>query len=344
MARVFSVKEMHVEVEQALQRQGAYKRDKIYPEEVDWRLQMAEDRVIKYRVKPDRENENRFQIDSKYLADIQPILVSNYKLPIIQEGGENYYGLLPYNFKYLTSDRSRVLQDCDPAWKTKTATVTGRLISYQLGDATGNAPYYKNISVAVGNVAKSFNSPGFASKAQKYEIVEVILKLLAQQGFEGYWMQYNDQYAPDTIFVYTTSVNTPVITIDNTNLVNSSVSYPLVFVNSAYGRESINRNVRADFKWELLYVNHYTKTKPHSPVTSLSQNRLYAHVDKSFLVSQLLIDYIRTPRKISLTLNQTSELVSLHEEICSVAVEMILNDVEGTNYRNKVESNINRLE
>jgi len=78
-------------------------------------------------------------------------------------------------------------------------------------------------------------------------------------------------------------------------------------------------------------------------VTTISGNNIVAYTDKTFVVKEIIIDYIRVPKKLSLIVNDntttTSELPEhLHKEIIELAVDLFLQNTRNLKERLQLET------
>jgi hypothetical protein len=88
----------------------------------------------------------------------------------------------------------------------------------------------------------------------------------------------------------------------------------------------------------------FNTTGATSVVTTISGNNIVAYTDKTFVVKEITIDYIRVPKKLSLTINDnttttTSELPEhLHKEIIELAVDLFLQNTRNLKERLQLET------
>lgn len=342
----YTVKQMHIEVIAQLQRQGSYRRDKLFNQQIDWRLRTAEERVIKSKIKPDPRFPNRFEIDQKSVSDIQSIITSNLKLNVIKETDVRGYALLPNNFSYLVNDRSNVVEECDgEAFTSSTENILTQLRVWELGASQKITPnYYTSVSVSLGSATHSKTTSGFPSKTDKDEIIPIVIDLFRLHGIQVYWERYNDVYRHNSFIAIitdptvTTTLRVDETTIEEKERINKTVTRYKDVTTREYGNRCVIQSYLSD-----ILDSSYMKPSPDSPVTVLSDGRLYVHTTKKFLVSTISIDYIRKPRPISLTLGISSELAgSVHQEICDIAVELLKRDIEAGDYSAKIQDNLVR--
>jgi hypothetical protein len=88
----------------------------------------------------------------------------------------------------------------------------------------------------------------------------------------------------------------------------------------------------------------FNTTGPTSVVTTISGNDIIAYTNKTFVVKEIIIDYIRVPKKLSLTIDDsatttTSELPEhLHKEIIELAVDLFLQNTRNLKQRLQLET------
>lgn len=343
-----SVKEKHIYVTQELQRQGAFKKDKQHPSAIDLGLNIAQSRIIKARLVQDREVPYRFQINQKFVSDIQAIIVRDKKLTTFNEE-EKSYGILPYDFSYLLSDRGIIYEDCQAGFTTSTETKTERVHVIPFTSNKTVSPYYINITISKGTTSKNLTYSGFQTKEERVTLVDEIIKEFKSLGIvDIFWEEYKTIYERNSLLVPTTDLTLTVsMTVDGVPM-STSVKDAAVRVfktSTETFNQAVGRDIKADFLDSALYTSAYHKSIPTSPITLLADNRLIFYGSKRFLVREIILSYIRKPRPISLLLNQGSELsATVHEEICDMAVQIIKKQIEDPSYGLNVNDNKGRIE
>ncbi len=342
-----SVKQLHIHVTQGLQRQGAFKKDKQYNQAIDIALNKAVSRIIKDRLIPDQNIPHKFEINQKYVTDIQNLIVLEKELNLVKDTDRSY-GVLPYDFSYLLGDNSYTVESCVENYSTQTETKTERVISIPFNTAKVATPYYNTISVAVGATVKSLATSGYVTKEEKVYLVDNVIDLFKQAGqVDVYWETYKGMYRPECFLLVTRTLTlTANITVDGTQPVVETIDSSITVFKSPLftGAKVVNRDIKADFLFSAI-SSYYHKPIPTSPVALLSGNSLIAYSSERFLVNRILINYIRKPKLISLSLNQGSELApSLDEEIGDLAVQILKKQIEDQSYVAEVQDNKGRVE
>jgi hypothetical protein len=124
-------------------------------------------------------------------------------------------------------------------------------------------------------------------------------------------------------------INYPEVTFDiSVNEVDSTERR--IATGNARLRVVRNRLSQSDDIYKLL-EDPFNTTTTSSPLTTISGNSIFTYSNKSFLVKETTIDYIRYPKTISLTADPANyetdvcELpVHLHKEIIQLGVDLFL--------------------
>jgi hypothetical protein len=341
-----SVKELHIYVTQGLQRQGSYRKDKQLPQAIDLALCSAEGRLIKSRLFPVDNNPDRFEINQKFSADIQPLVKLGVELDVYKEGTKSL-AVLPYDFGYLLSDTSYIIENCQTQFTTPvpTETKTERVISFPISSAKSATPYYLNMVVAVNSSTKIIITTGFQTKEEKTSIVDSLVNAFKELGVTAYWERYKDIYRSECLLLVTkdltlsAGVNIDGGSIAGTTLDNTITVYKSSLTNT---KELVNRGTKLDFL-RSAQQSHYHKSDPDSPLSVLADNKIMVVGDERFLANKIVIDYIRRPKRISLSLNQSSEL-PIYEEIGDMAIQILKKQIEDETYQLEVADNKRRIE
>jgi hypothetical protein len=88
-----------------------------------------------------------------------------------------------------------------------------------------------------------------------------------------------------------------------------------------------------DQLYSALKENTYYRTVSNEVATDQTFDYFINYRDESFIVTRMYYDYIRKPRTISLSLNQSCELAdSTHNKIVDLAVEILKLDIKEQTY------------
>lgn len=102
-----------------------------------------------------------------------------------------------------------------------------------------------------------------------------------------------------------------------------------------------NRVVQLDDIYAVL-SDPFATTKVDNPVATFSNEKINVFTDNKFIVDKVYIDYIRTPVKIDVNNNVTSELHDhLHLEFITLGVDLFLTNTRELKQRLQRETPIN---
>ncbi len=142
------VKEMHLAVEQGLQKNASNQYDSFTPDEIDLALNIGQQRYIKRRVDKVLRPDQAFIDSQKARDDVRSIIEKNYRIytqspkpndPFYEDN--MYYGGLPENYMFLLNDRSSVKYITDDPCTTVSTT--------QICDHTVNKVNERNEYISV---------------------------------------------------------------------------------------------------------------------------------------------------------------------------------------------------
>lgn len=373
-----TVFDMHVVMNQRLQEVASYKRDKIYPEEIDVALNQAMERFIK------RNMDINFEDRQSKLSNIRGIVEKNRSIStVIRSTTDADYEPfmtsieLPADYMYLANHRAEVLtsviEPCSTAPVLGTSTLTKYITTLPFPTtALSVPPYYTALSINRNgvNIYFSYNTvvggkttpsgiANFNSKRAKDFIISSILETLnrRENGYQVFWEYYMGVRYSNS-FIIVDSVNpvsytaityqSDATTIDvSTSGTISSSSYAVYNRSLLTPAYLIGKKIdivpcylmEGDTSYSRLKLNSFTKTKPNNPCSAEAEDLLYFYFDESFIITKAVIDYVRKPRQISLALSQSCELdPSTHREIVDLAVEILKLDIKDPSYEQVVQN------
>ncbi len=344
-----NVLEMHIEIDQALQEVNSNATTIIKPHEKDLALIAAEDSFIKSRLRPRKNGLEGFEVDQVYADDIQTLYTHKKVKCFYDEDLERPYSILPYDYKFLIKDTSHVLTDKNSKFVSGVSTNTKNINVLKFETSAEETEPYTALKITVNNVVQfditDFISVPLGYKEDKFILVNLIMKTL-NKNYEVYWETYDGDYYPDSfIFVSDTSITTTIL-VDSV-LKAGTISTKNYKVYTASEKDFIknNRTYKSNNVDEIIYNNYFYKTCPTSPVSVLANNKLSIFVDNRFIVNFLTVYYVRKQRRISLMLNQSSELPeSTHLQICALAVEKLKKNLNSRNLEQTTQHNVIRVD
>ena len=344
-----TVREMHIDVEQAMQQLGANKRRKLISEEIDWILNKNMLRVIDLSVTK-TQTSSGYVYDRAGLDKLRNITVKTEAQVYMNDIYEGY-APLPPNCLHTIADESYVTQLCNnprPAQADYSYVINRFKLPHSSKPAS---PYYKEIiitknsteifrlSTYVHSIAEKAWE-GLKSRPESFFIRGLLLDRLQALGELPYWETYDMRHYPGELIIV--SASDFKITIDGTDLTKTTDTISRKHY-SGTGLWKKNRLYSSADAPALRNIAFYS-TYYESPLSEVVDDRLFIYTDKSFIVSKSLITYIRRPRKISLILGQDCELSSesVQQNICDLSVEYIKKIIEDPSWETKLQDNIQR--
>lgn len=330
-----TILDMHLEINQSLQKVAANKTRKYLSEEIDWVLRKVEGRFIQSKLRPRKGG--AFSIDQLDLDAIRPILVNTIREAYVDTSRSRRYECpLPMDYAYLISDSAYVSDRCGMTSEPTELTVYTYLTWIkQLRTTKANAPYYATYSLTVGGKTVSIPSSlpytntyiGFQRKEDVQFLTGWMTHTMqsiltsGEFGFE----RYGSKYKANHYLSVATSVPGVSNNIDgNTGIVTVSETLTRKqHVEVAGAEYTANRLENSETIPSLLGIAFYSP-RAQSPISELRGNSLYIYTDSNFTVNRCEITYIRKPRPMSLALGSDCELApEFHPTLCDLAVEYI---------------------
>jgi hypothetical protein len=356
--------EMHIQIDQALQRIGSYVYDNFEEKEIDLILSKVQLRALDDKFRRDNMSEG-FEYEQGDLDDVQVLIERDKNLPAFLDLENNkVHCVLPSDYYYLINDRTKINDDCDVTNLEMNKTyVDEQMIVLPFKDTTKvSAPYYETLTIdivvtRVFDYTEYSGFTGIPDVIEKYILKQAIIDKVNQDIRENkisnvvgiYWERFRDIYRKESFIIIVNSNRlgeTGVINIDgNTYNDTTTQTDGLIVSTLTHLRKADNRLTKSQFLHSTLNNNIYHKTNRRNPVSNLTKDRLYVYYDEKYIPTGIIIDYIRKPQEISLSLNQSCELSeSLHPKIIDLAVEYMKNTIEQQSYNIKVQDNQLRSE
>jgi len=354
------VKEMHIEVNQATQKIAANTTRKLRDPEVDWLLNKNMQRFIESRVTPKRDGSGGYEVVQFGIDAIRALMVTGKELPSYLADPRRQKAILPGDYAYLISDESSIKRaQVDTSGQlvvpTKVTQVRNLLILPVPASALSAAPYYSSVQVYINTGlvfdiqqyanARGSAFTGYSSKDEVFFISSVLSRELCDKGWNVYWERYAERFYPRSLVIdLGPLVGTASIIIDGTTTNAVTDTY---YVNALdhYQQpveDQSNRLTASNLVQNLREVAFY-KTQPESPISELAGRVLYTYTNKSFIVINSRISYVRKPQRISLSLGTDCELApEFHQEVCDLATEYFKAMTADPNWEVKLKDNMTR--
>jgi hypothetical protein len=336
------VQEMHIDFDIKFQKIDSNNIDTFLPQEKDWLLNIAQLRFIR---KHGKRNLNKLKEGGEdsftRYEDFNELIKRVDLATTVQDGYVD--SVLPYDFFDYRNGSTKSFYDCNGITSSVTSnsnkifivdfadsvSVGNKFVNFRLDyivDYTGTpvlTPLY-----SINDYDLNYGNP-FTSNEEKFLIVNHVLEVVNNSGLiEVRWENYGDTYKPNS-FIFITND----LTIDAIRISYDAVSNDKLTTVNNYDSYSDNNNVIVKNNVALRLVetedlfdalNHpYAKTIYNSPITTLRDGKIQVYNSEKFIINNIQIDYIRKPRMISLSLNQSCEISeSRHDVIVDFAVQL----------------------
>jgi hypothetical protein len=249
----------------------------------------------------------------------------------------------------LILDRSSILSNCSKHFSKEPVNKTEYVAYVRFNDSTKQSNFYDTFSITVNSSTLFTNTDynkTYSSPYEKFMLIDLVLEDVNVYKFNNpknisiYWEKYNNLYKPDSFIIVASEplIGTLVVDSSRSNTFDSSPSTYQEFVDKSE-RIVPNRLTNNAYLAEVL-ADPFGKSNQDSVVSRLNNNNLYVFFDDTFIISNVIIDYIRKPRQISLSLNRMCELrESTHQEIVENTVQYLMLVSENPTYSTKLQDN-----
>lgn len=341
-----TIQEMHIEVGLASQQVASAVNRRFLPEEIDWVLNKIIGRFVNQAVKPKEfAGENDFQEHQLDTDKIRTLVAHDVSLPVTVSGN-TYSAILPSGYSHLIEDNSMTLQACEKPLVSTELGKTYIAILKLKPSAKGTAPYYQNLAFKISNttIIDSSDMPsGLNDKDMLFTVTEVLRELLPSrlpQGVTAYYENYGLLEVSNALIIVSPTAISASIAYDG--VITSAILQELDVIRplpSDKSRKVVNRLTKSDRVGQLRQSS-FAKSTAQSPISVLERNILKVYGDESFIVTQVLISYVRKARKVALSLSRNCDLPEeTHQEICDLAVEYLKLTIQDPSYPSTLQDN-----
>jgi len=337
------ITEMHLNIDLELNKLNSNLYEIILPQEKDYFLNRAQERFIKQRYgalsNPKRQG---FEMSQKRIDDLRNLLVASYydkcfRLPAIDFDYDNklkFY--FPGDYMFLTSSRSKIKHNHCNALNTVSNVLLFNTITINLPETDS----YDLIGFRFGS-STVIIAPGDLAALGKQEktltIQTIIDKLNSSSSFiNNGWVASPSNYrgvkgdivilaATADLFYYTTTGSFGAASTKVSNSKNYLTADGVLEI-------SPNRFAQQDDVY-IMQVDPFNKTDAfEGPLTIIHTDSIDVFYDPdNFIVQEIAISYLRKPRMMSSTTNQSCELSEeTHSEIVRDAVNLLLETMEAS--------------
>lgn len=344
-----TVNDMHIAIDLELNKLNSNLYDIILPQEKDYFLNRAQERLIKqyYSPKSNKKGEG-FEMSQKRIDDLRKLLVPNYydKVYLLPVNDFDYSRKLrfyfPDNYMFLASQRSKIYySECSTITTTNNIQTINYYIMEVPYDVDFNMFYIKEDG-AGSNYIDNIQYPvlNTLTSEERSLFIEFFIStwntnFATTTGWTAYYSRYKSISSEgNIIFVQTaTSPETLIFGFEAEEaitIIGTPVNY--VYLTATGGQEIIipNRFAQEDDVY-AMQIDPFNKSSVNNgPTTIITESFIDVFINSAeFIVKEIAISYLRKPKSISLQLNQSCELAEhMHAEIVRDAVNLLLENFE----------------
>lgn len=343
--------EMHIGVNQILQKVNANSTYTFKQEEIDWALNEEVLRFIKQRINP-KSNEKRegFEATEKRYDDLRALIKPNVSLTTYIKTPESVFAYLPADYISLVNDRSNVTSLCNTTFNS--FAVQYKPFYYRIWTVPPAPDGFALFNLVLNGDIIYSRTTALPSTKSNFQLINEVIEILLRYGVQAKYESYLGIFAPNSIIILCGDADinlnyshiggfppAPIgeqfgITYFFNNLLQGLVQIP------SSVKEVPNRLTNTEGLYNILDSTMIT-TKEKSPVSNLEDGSLVVWHKQKFIISTLRIDYIRKPRKINLSLNIGCDLAeNVHSEIVENTAKRLTGLVDGGTYRNVINENL----
>lgn len=321
--------EMRIEVERQTQQLQSSINKKLRSEEIFWELNKAQEDLIRDEIDPIYTDGIPANFDLSKVRKIDSIITYGQPLLYNIDASSNMTAVIPTDCMYPLNCEAKRLGDCEVGFSKDIFVKETYQIKLAFPQDTAISEFYRNFTVKIGDTVifttVGTNLSTLVSQMEKYELINNTIDSLHLAGYDVHWEKGRYESAPNTFFIYSNvapgsiSLTFASTVVTGVQTVVSSTQY------IAVGKQSIPVHVYKPELKRFIEADPYYKADSNNAYMFYDPIRVRIYTDQSGIITSVALDYVRKPRKISLILNQSSELPDVvHQEICDRAVLNIM--------------------
>lgn len=349
-----TILEMHIGIDLGLQKVNSDYVDSLRPEEKDWFINDEQKRFIFTRINQiSNDKRQGLQYNQKRYDDLENLIVPNFSnIAFLRNAISNYINL-PANYLYLLNDRSLVDFSCI---YNEAQTIKSKIYYVAISLSSLNADDLEVLQLTyngqtIFNVA---NYPDFTfTPDYTFNLITSIKDTVngLSNGVDEYgnltfyqmfWETFYGLYYPNQLILQVNEGDLISLIGDKTSIEYepNSIELSQFVIDPAKEKEVPNRLTKTEDIYEIIR-GAFTRPKKESPVSAMENYRVVVYHNGNFILGKILIDYIRTPRNVSLSLGINSELnPNIHEELIEQVVKRLAAYLETRNYNSITNENL----
>lgn len=333
---------MIIEVRSQMQSLSSNTGRKLQDEEIIWRLNTAVDKIIKDSVSELIGEHTNFSVDSVHYQKIANLIVLGESWPIRENPTDSRgaYLVPKSNCKYVLSAEALATTNCKDSPVPKLTTVHTSKIVFP------DEASYDSLKFSVnGSILFDSRAMGTVTTAGKFALINQLIQALEVYGYSAYWKISPSESSPNTLFINSTvspitesSLTYKVgLTEKRTEGFNSNITYNWTEYPTCITKR-IPVIVKDPGYRSIILSNPFHKPSKDSGIMFWSPFKPEVFYPLGVIYNAVELTYVRKSKIISLLLNENSDLTD-HQEVCDVAVQLIMKDTQNAGYPVQAEYN-----
>lgn len=342
---------MHTSIATEMNKINSALFENILEQEVDFALNNSILRFVKQRYNATSNLKGKgFEMSQKRIDDVRTLVVPNYTAkaflpesydPDLTEKVEFYFPanyMLAVNSRFKTSDN-----DCGPFTYT-TANLTESLSFFNFGLVTDWTLFrLRNTNdgflINLGSASSNYNTIEDLTYVSRVVLQQLREKYNYSQ-YEFYWEYYKGAYYKNQLVIVNKTATVWDASVNGLTYNNLTTSSLVKTYYSNISNSSVAGKLVQEDDIFAMQADPFNKTVSDFPLYFTSDYKFNIYIDRNkFVVTDVILSYIRTPRTVSYFLNQDCDLPEhTHPEIVSMTVDYLLEAVQaGERYRTHQE-------
>jgi len=345
-----TVQDLHVALDQALQYVNSNRKNALKIQEKDWLLNETQYRLIDNII--DKRKIEGYD-DSQLSYDALKPLKKSVNLPVIISSNGVGYAILPDDYLHRDRVDAFIEYTCE-----NTINDTETVISYwELCLPVDSAsPAYVDFKIQYDDGSHTttlydiHDYPNLVTSLNtgeaRFMLIQHVLDILKDNDkFEVYWEHYNNIYKAGCFIFVAKDIPSIYYTFTITYVGSKSKSLsPNTITVSLFDRTgSVLKPTALKSTEEItdLLVHPFGRTMAEKPLITQVDERINVYWNNAeFVITNIVLSYIKQPRFINKLTNQMTELKNISDAIVQLTVQNIKAKLNDTNYQAIINENM----
>ena len=360
------ISEMHIALDQELNKINSALYDILTPYEKDFALNKNIERFVKQRYGAASNIKRKgFEMSQKRIDDLRALVQTNYfvnayvPISLDPDSSISVEAEFPSDYMFLLNQRSKISYNPCGTFVPVTESFTEEYAVLDLSINNLDLAAFLNwgtfVLKATGNTVYSNTSASSYTRADDSIMIDILIDHIknvwqttvwnTKYDIEVYYEKYDTKFFPNSlIFVYKGTGTAPTWTYS----VNNPASFnTLSTINNSKSKYTItntitvaNRAVQQDDLF-ALQQDPFGATTFDFPLSIINDNKVRIYFDDTFVVNQTIMSYLRKPKTVSYYLSINCNLPEeTHDEIVSMTASYLLEEFEAGRLKTHLETTV----